>query len=181
MGQIVREHMSKADLLTTLKSERAKLDSVLATIPDERMLIPYQGDWTVKDVIAHIAAYEKWMASHVNPALRPALPPPPPGVDLGDTDQRNQWFYELNKDRSLADVRTEAREVFDSLVSAIESRSEEDLNAPVNLDDESNLEPTTWDDEPRPVLWPLWRWVGDQAYEHYPMHCPDLEAWAKGA
>ena len=181
MDAILYERKSKAEILNSIRSERARLDAALARIPDERMAVPgVTGPWSARDLLAHVMVYERWIAAQVEPALRESLPPKEPGVNMHDMEQRNRAFYRQNKDRPLEDLRAEARQVFARLVAAVEAASEETLNAPVEIDAAGNLNPTGWDSPTQPAAWPLWRWIADQTYDHYPEHIAELEAWAAG-
>src|SRR5687768_9949073 len=54
--------ITKDRFLADLRTERAAWDALLAEIPIERMEEPNAiGDWTVKDVIAHVAWGEREM------------------------------------------------------------------------------------------------------------------------
>lgn len=179
MDSILREHRSKADLLSTLRAERVKLDAAFARIPDQRMTLPgAMGEWSAKDMLAHLLCYETWIAAQVDTSLRSDLPPEIINDRMDDTEERNQLYYRLYKERSVQEVQAESRRIFERLLAAVESVTEEALNTPMAFDDHNNLNPTTWDVPPEPVLWPLWRWVAYESYEHYPDHIPDLEAWA---
>jgi hypothetical protein len=46
---------------------------------------------------------------------------------LQDDDEINAWIYESNRDRPLADVLSDSREVFQQLVDAINAFSDDEL------------------------------------------------------
>jgi hypothetical protein len=49
-------YMSKAQLLSMIRGARADWDTLLADIPEAWMTEPgVDGEWSVKDIIAHIA------------------------------------------------------------------------------------------------------------------------------
>ena len=51
---------SKDDLLTAIEKERGALETLLETLPDEQMTDPgVVGDWSVKDVLAHLVEWEQ--------------------------------------------------------------------------------------------------------------------------
>lgn len=179
METVIRQHRSKADLLEAMRAERARLDALFDRIPEPRWELPgAMGAWTVKDMLAHLLCYETWIAAQVDPTQRASLPTEVINDHMGETEERNQVYYQLYKDRPVREVRAEARQVFERLLAAVENVSEEALNIPMAFDADNNINPTTWDAPPEPLLWPLWKWVSYESYEHYPDHIPDLEAWA---
>ncbi|HEX5692552.1 MAG TPA: maleylpyruvate isomerase N-terminal domain-containing protein, partial [Roseiflexaceae bacterium] len=67
----MEESMTKAKLLETLRRERAEWDALVAQVPRDRMTIPgVAGHWSVKDVIAHLTYYERWLADRLHEQLR---------------------------------------------------------------------------------------------------------------
>ncbi len=66
--------MTRDELLSTMRAERARWEALLAAIGDERMTEPGAEDaWSVCDVVAHITSYERWLADQLAMVLgRPA-------------------------------------------------------------------------------------------------------------
>ncbi len=57
---------SREELLEQMAQARTPLDAAIACIPRERFLEAGQwGGWTLKDLVAHIAAYERWTAEQL--------------------------------------------------------------------------------------------------------------------
>jgi len=166
--------MTKSQLLDTLQTERARWDALLNTIDEERMLQPdVEGAWSVKDVIAHIAAYEDWAASVLESAHSGKK------FIVGDegeyretTDSRNARLYEMSRYRDLSEVRTASQQTFQRLVAAIQALSEEDL-----------FEPHRFDDLFDPFLKdiPMVKLAMTNSYEHYREHIPPLQAWLESS
>ena len=53
--------MARAAILKGMIDGYAKLNELLAEVGEERMTIPgVAGDWSIKDIIAHISVYEWW-------------------------------------------------------------------------------------------------------------------------
>jgi hypothetical protein len=83
------------------------------------------GDWTFKDLAAHIADWEnRDMDLLENPK---AKPPWGPGLEI---DEINAFIYERNADRPLGDVLRDAWLVHDRLRGIVSGLSEEELNDP---------------------------------------------------
>ena len=50
---------SKAELLGRIRREHAALEQTIARLSDDQMLAAAEHDWTVKDLLAHITAWEQ--------------------------------------------------------------------------------------------------------------------------
>ncbi len=63
--------MERAQLLSDIHEERARLERVLAKIDDAAMLEPDAvGQWSAKDVLAHIACWDKTDRGWIEAAAR---------------------------------------------------------------------------------------------------------------
>jgi hypothetical protein len=159
----------KTTLLNNLKTERAAWEALVAQVGEAHLTDPgVEGDWSVKDVIAHIAAYEEWTADQLRAVARgereayisDAIPAAARGLDV---DARNAIIFEATRTQSLAKGLAQARATFDGLVAAIEALPEDALSEPNR---------SGWTKE-QPLLEP----VAGNTYEHYHEHIPLLEAW----
>ena len=150
----------KTDLLRTIREERRRLDDVLARVPRDRMEEPgVAGEWSVKDVLAHIA----WgIRENVGFIRARALV----GSELWQLsdDERNAIVFQRERGRPLEDVLDNYGRSFDAYMSALEGLSEEDLNDPTRIRDMI----TGW----RP-----WRILFDP--KHDDEHASDIEAWLR--
>ena len=114
--------MNRPTLLAALTDGRVRLDQALAALSDEQMLEPVDGDWTRKDVLAHLEAWERRVVDLLT-ALRAGQPP----GDGGDTDELNARFHAASRDRPLDDVRAGERAAYEQLVEAINGATDEEL------------------------------------------------------
>lgn len=161
--------ITTSELLDKLDAARARWDALIAAVPEQRMEeTGAAGAWSVKDVLAHVAVYERWTADQLAAMLRGETtmyiaPDVPPGANTNDTDARNAAYYEAWRHRSLAEVRDEAQASFALLRSTIEHTPEDLLNATGRFE---WLGP-----------WPVWQMIPGNSYEHYDDHLPSLRAW----
>src|SRR5438270_13344233 len=99
------DRMTKNKLLDNIREGRARWDGALAEVGDERMILPgVEGDWSVKDIIAHVNYYELALVRFLEGALRDevlTLNPLTAGMNM---DQRNAWVYENSRGRSIQDL-----------------------------------------------------------------------------
>src|SRR6266545_8341315 len=109
--------MTKAALLDAMAAGRAGWDDLLVAVGSSRMdQARVVGAWSVRDVVAHVAAYERWVAAMLLADLRgrPATPrelydrddAPPPDLDGPDPDHAryNAWVVEHARTRPLDEV-----------------------------------------------------------------------------
>jgi len=156
--------MTKAAILTDLRSARAEWDALIAQVDQSRMSEPgMAGYWSVKDVVGHLTAVDRW---NVNALLAHAHGKPVPALDeqLMELDERNRRHYEQNRMRPLSDVLEESRQVFRQLVELLDAQSEEFLTQPQTL---LGL--------PHPIV--VGQSLKDACADHYRHHLPDVRAW----
>jgi hypothetical protein len=150
--------MSKPDLLAMIRTAHAEWEALLADIPVAAMTEPgVMGEWSVKDVIAHITWGER---EAIGVARAHALV----GSELWQLseDERNAAVFEQNRGRELHDVLSESRHVFQEYLAALAALSEVDLNDPHRF-------------AGMPTDWRPWRVMYDP--NHYHHHAQDIRAW----
>jgi len=160
---------TKAALLDTMRAERAQWDALLARGDAARMTEPALPDgWSLKDLIAHVSAYEQWTADQLRAAARGeremvVRAGDPPADQPYDMDANNAHIYAANRDRPLAEVLAEAPVAFQALIDAVEASPEDLLT------------------EPDRVAWTrggsLLDIVPEQCYDHYAQHAADVESF----
>jgi len=160
--------MDKIKLLSMARAERARWETLLAEVGEARMTqAGVEREWSVKDIIAHVTAYERWIVARLQSALRGETLRLE--TDQLDLDQRNAWIFEENRNRPLHDVLTESQQVFQQLLKLVQALSDEDLIDPHRL--EPFLDPL-WTDG-----LPVWKCIAADSYEHYGQHIPSIRAW----
>lgn len=155
--------MTKARLLETLRSKRAEWEALLAEVPTDRMTeAGVAGEWSVKDIIAHLTHYERWFADRLHEQLRGEVYHPTELDRMGEA--RNDVIYQQIKNQSLADVLAESRQAFDKLLAGVEAQPEEFL-----------IEPQLFEGAPGPMI--VWEMLQGDVYEHYALHAPSIKNW----
>ncbi len=127
--------ISKSQLMAEMHSKHAAWLALLDEIGEANMTQPeVAGGWSIKDIVAHITGWRRRTVLRFRAALDPTVdmtPPWPAELDGDDdVDEINAWIYKANRDRPLADVLNDSREVFQQLVAAIGALSDEQLNDP---------------------------------------------------
>ena len=156
--------MTKTELLDTLRARRAEWDAVLAEVLRERMTEPgVAGEWSAKDVVAHLTSYMGWYADRLHENLRGEVYLPTE-EDMMHWDERNARFYQRNRDRPLDEVLAESAAVFDRLLAGVEAQSEAFL-----------IEPQQFEGAPGPVR--IWQMLRGDVYDHYREHATAIRTW----
>jgi uncharacterized damage-inducible protein DinB len=168
------EPMTRARLLETLRRERARWLATIAAAGDEaRLLTPgFAGVWSVRDVIAHITAYERWMLDHMEAHER-GVAPPPSALTGKDLEARNHAAHQQTLGLSLAEVQTQAQQVWTRLLAAVERAPEADL---LDARRAPDFVVKGWGRDTA-----LWEAISGLTWEHYEEHEPNFAAWSSGA
>lgn len=129
---------SKAQLLDDLRDEEARWEALLHEIQDigeDHMTQPgVAGEWSIKDIVAHLTGWRRRTVGRFQAALRhEPLPPPLWPAHLQTDDEINAWIYAANRDRPLADVLRESRDVFEQLVETLAAFPAADLLDPTRF------------------------------------------------
>jgi hypothetical protein len=149
---------SYEDLLASIVAQRSRWDSLVAQAGDRVNEPGVAGDWTLRDVVAHVNAYLRFHVSNLGGPARPFGEMP---GDVGwDMEKRNQWMHREDLGVPWSEVERENRELQDELMAQLRARSPADMGKQL----------VDWHH------WPTWRWMCD-ARNHYDEHIPALEAW----
>jgi hypothetical protein len=162
--------MNKSELLDWLRKEYRQWEALLDQIGPERMEQPgVNGDWSMKDMVAHMSDFQPWITSRIRAAGRGEPEPLPPWpAHLQTDDEINAWIYESNRERSLRAVLDESHQIFQQYLAIIEG-----------LPDDVRIEELHKGER---VFYLLW--LGDQRFpageffDHFhDDHEPDIRAW----
>ena len=159
--------MDKTTLLNTIQVERARFEELIAPLNEEQLCSPtLEGEWSVKDIMAHIAEWELICARWLKEFVRGETPVPGERLDRESNDR----IYKQYRDYSLPEVEQlfdSAHEEFLRQVNQVtEAYSEEDLNAPHRY---------VWTES-----WPgfsVIAAIADNSYEHYQNHGEQIQYW----
>jgi len=134
MGQ-VDSTTSKAQLLDGLRDEEAGWEALLQDIGEDHMTQPgVAGEWSIKDIVAHLTGWRRRTVARFQAALRHEPPPPPLWPShLQTDDEINAWIYAASRDLPLADVLRDSREVFEQLVETLGAFPAADLLDPARF------------------------------------------------
>lgn len=115
--------MNKSDLLDYLCQENKRWEALLNQIGVERMELPgVNGAWSMKDLVAHLTTWNRWLVARLQAAQSHQTEPHPPWPDyLESEDEINAWIYETNHGREMAEILDESQRSVQQLLVIVES------------------------------------------------------------
>ncbi|MFW9944048.1 MAG: DinB family protein [Candidatus Sifarchaeia archaeon] len=160
---------TKEELISQLHTDRRQLEELLSTLtPEEVEIEGAQGDRSVKDIVAHITAWERygigWIQSLAK-GQKPEMPVPETSMDAVRQNMAimNAEIHKKNENQPLQDILEEFRHSYKMLVKEIEALPAE------RLDETFNYE---WSEEPvsgrHLIAWRYW---------HYRAHLKHIQEW----
>jgi hypothetical protein len=161
-----RPPRDKAELLARIDREWQALQQAFAGLSEQQMSVPDAGGWSIKDNLAHLAAWERFMRLHY---LGNTPPHEAMGIDQEtfqtlDEEGTNAIIFQRNKGRSLTDVLEELSRTHAESLARLEAMSFEEMMKPRLPDDPQKS----------PVIGVI---IGN-TYEHYREHRITIEKLA---
>ena len=144
----VRKLLKKLDAAWTAFQES------YAGLPDSRLMEPgVMGDWSVKDLLAHVTTWEEEALKHLPLIIEGGRPPR--YVTYGGIDAFNAQMTEQKRGLSLSDVRRQLDETHRRLIDFIRSAPEDQLAGETRFRRRLRLD----------------------TYSHYPKHAEAIRDW----
>jgi hypothetical protein len=158
----MKDPTSKSELLQAIRTARNEWDALIAQIPQFRLSESTgSGSWSIKDIIAHVTEYDRWLALGLAMRLQK-----PPQIWLDDIslDEFNAVLYQQIADRNPNDILLDSNRVFRDLINEIEAHSE------AYLFGTHRVEGVSYAVIPFQLL-------KSESYGHYYDHIPAILAW----
>lgn len=150
--------MDKQSVITQVEAEFGKLLKGIDGLDEGAMSRTFYGNWSAKDILAHIAGWQRAMTESMQRMAR-GEKPTPEGVDYGDADKWNAGFASAMKAQSGATVVAELRQSFANYVRAANAIPDDRFGEGKTIN--RLLEASGWG--------------------HYKEHLPAIEEYRKGA
>lgn len=151
------ERMAKDELLRRILEAKIEWEATSSLLnQEEQNETRVAGDWTVKDIYAHLMWHEREMLNWLRAGRFGGSP-----LWNEPLDARNRAIWEESRDMPADDIRQASRDVHEALVQMIETLSDEQLN-----------DPKQWPGMPD---WTPWQILADNTYLHYQDHSADLK------
>jgi hypothetical protein len=167
--------MTKDELFRRLDTANHDLEVLFGTLSDEQINRPVEhGDFSAKDLLAHIAAWPQVEANWLRDSLRGRgtvryapgfeISLDSPEDEVEEVRNRfNAYVLAQNQDRTIAEIRQGYRRTYRELIEIIEEMSEADLNDPERFD--------WWRGEP------VWSSIAGNRYAHIEEHMRQFQVW----
>lgn len=147
--------MDRPQLLKQLDQRWTAFKESYAGLSDSQMTEPgVTGNWSVKDIIAHVTWWEEEALKHL-PLILEGGRPPRYSVKYGGINAFNALMAERKKDLSLADVLKQQGETHRRLIAYIKSAPEEQITRETRFRRRLRLD----------------------AHSHYPKHAKAIREW----
>jgi hypothetical protein len=157
------ESSIKPGLMAELDQEWAYIERICAGLSETDMLTPgVEGEWSIKDILCHLSAWEKYLLDRLGYVLTGQIPLYPVMTSWDDVHRFNAQVYTDNKDRPLSAVIIEFRSLYRGVMTVLEALSDNQLNQPYSYD------------FPDDAL-TLHQLIRANTYEHYREHCIAIE------
>ncbi len=123
------ENSIRNTLLSDMDSEWANIEKLCFRLREDDMIKPaVQGEWSVKDTLAHLSAWEKYLLDRLGYVMTGQPPLFPVMTSMDDVHRFNARVYAENKDRPLASVMIEFRNLYKEIMDELEALDESQLN-----------------------------------------------------
>ena len=147
-----------------MRAKYAALEEILTPLDDTQMTTAgVNGDWSIKDIMAHITSWHHRLLGQLHVAMRNEKPTLPGITTDEEMHMLNEQFYQENKTRPLSEVLNDFHTSYRQIVESVQSMNEEDLI------------------DPQRFAWmrgdPLWYLVAGDTYEHYLEHSQPIKDW----
>jgi hypothetical protein len=155
--------MPTAAIISDLRAARATFLEAIDGLTDEQLLRPGAvGYWSVKDVMAHLVAWEAELVTTLS-KLEQHKSRPPRIVEIDDIEGWNEEQYHTNASRSLDAVWADFQGVHKHLIKVVQDLADK------TLDDNRRF---PWmEGEPLSYL------IMETAVWHEEEHADDITAW----
>lgn len=127
----MKKQLDKAELLERIQVEHEELEQTLATFDKQAMTqLGVVGEWSVKDVLAHLMDWEQRLLEWYQAGRRGEMPElPAPGMTWANLAELNEQIYQKHRRHSLAAVMEGYHRSYQQVLEAVKAMPESDLAA----------------------------------------------------
>ena len=162
---------TKHELLKFIRERHADMEELLSSLSPEQMRAPeLDAGWSVKDSLAHLAAWANMAMDAIDHYRRGETPKPwaeqfpvGEGTEQEQMHRLNAYWFEQNQDRELTQVLDDFRNSFMRVVETVQSLSQAEI-----------FDPNAFPARKASALFPL---IAGDSYEHYDEHLGWIRAW----
>jgi hypothetical protein len=120
---------TKEGLIHLVTDEHNEPKSILGKLSDDAIVKSgVQGDWSVKDIVAHITVWQergtRWIQD-ISKGINPNIPLE--GHTWRDYDQLNEEIYQKNRSKPIDEIVNQLEKSFEELIETIENFPQDKL------------------------------------------------------
>lgn len=159
---------NKAELLQRMQDGYTAFVALLTPFSEEQMTAPgVNGDWAIKDILVHLAIWQKRMANRLEALARnDDANPNQPAINTEEEMNRfNDETFAANQSNALTRVWSDFRSSYQDLLQSARLLSENDLFNPHRY---AWLEGSA-----------LWENIAGNSFAHYEEHTSMITDWQK--
>jgi len=124
---------TKEELLTAMQKEHKALVEMLDSLPPEQLAMTSQTieEWAIKDILAHVTAWEQMVLGWYAAGLRDEVPAmPADGFKWNQIPVLNQQIYEAHRLDPTDNVLAAFRASYQQILERIQAISDEEMFTP---------------------------------------------------
>src|SRR5262245_43065439 len=130
-GQAPNPPINKAELLERIQASRSALETTLNSLDEEQLTKPGLSGWSIKDHLAHLAAWELGIVELLHHRPRFAAMQVEEAISQGKSEEEiNNLIYRRHAALSLSEVMDEFRTAHQQMIQTLEALDDEDLFRP---------------------------------------------------
>lgn len=147
--------MDRIQLLTRIEKAWQDFQQSYAGLSDSQLITSgVTGEWSVRDILAHVTTWEQESLKHL-PDILKGRKPPRYSVTYGGINGFNRTMTEQKRGLTLAEVRHQLEDTHRQVIGLIESVPEEQLRTETPFRHRLRLD----------------------TYSHYPKHAQAIRRW----
>jgi len=153
---------TKAELLEKIHTARKQFKALIDSLTETQIITPgVQENWSVKDILAHLTAWERMTLERLNSGLSNRPSRIRPIHTNEEVDWMNEKVHAIHQDRPLVDILDDFQTSFERLMEKVEGLNKNVFQNPTSME---------WAGD-RPV----WLLIADNTYLHYAEHREAIE------
>jgi hypothetical protein len=154
---------NKAELLRLIHASRTALEKTLNGLNEAQLTAPGPEGWSIRDHLAHLAAWEQGMVELLHRRNRFAAMQVEDAIRQGKSENEiNALIYKHHMQLTLPQVLERFQDVHRQMIEAIEGLSEAELFGPYD----AFLPEQERGNRPQPVI----NWIMGNTYQHFDEH-----------
>jgi hypothetical protein len=154
---------TRQDVMAWFRRDMERLVESVSGLSEDEWHTHVSGEWTLKDVVAHVAAWDDELRRAIDDVLRNEMP----RLAETDEDELNAEFVARRRDRPVAAVLDELRRAHESLLARVMEVDDREWRRKTDM---------RWPDGPPLTVSSLFDY-DHRGQSHYAGHAEEIERW----